>query len=175
MLKAISLRICRTKRQVGPRRARRAGYSLPEMMMVVAIAGMMLAVAAPNFVRFNARDRVATAGSDLQGVLGLARQAALSRRVTYRVTVLSDPTRIVVERRNGESWVADPAEPLPVHESVGLQTEFGGSPGNTDLLIDPQGMVRAEDAPAVFIFSNAHADTATVRMVRTGRIRLHVS
>jgi Tfp pilus assembly protein FimT len=145
------------------------------MLLVVAIVGMLLAVAAPNFVRFNARDRVATAGSDLQGALGLARQAALTRRVTYRVSVLSDPTRIAIERRDGESWVADPAEPLPVHTSVALETQFGGSPGNTDLLIDPQGMVRAEDAPAVFIFSNDHADTARVRMVRTGRIRLHVS
>jgi len=145
------------------------------MMLVVAIAGMMMAVAAPNFVRFNARDRVATAGSDLQGALGLARQAALARRVSYRVTVLSDPTRIAIERRDGESWVADPAAPLPVHGSVALQTEFGGSPGNTDLVIDPQGMVRAEDAPAVFVFTNDHADTALVRMVRTGRIRLHVN
>lgn len=173
MLKALSLRICRTRRQGARGRAARAGYSLPEMMMVVAIAGMMLAAAAPNFVRFNARDRVATAASDLQGALGLARQAALARRVTYRVTVLSGPSRIAVERRDGESWVPDPPDPLPVHSSVTLQTEFGGSPGNTDLLIDPQGMVRAEDAPAVFVFSNAHADTATVRMVRTGRIRLH--
>ena len=138
---------------------------------MVAIAGLLMAVAVPNFVRFNARDRVASAGSDLQAALTLARQEALARRVSYRVSVATGPTRIVIERKAGETWVADPAQPLEPHPSVQLQARFGTDPGNHDLLIDPQGMVRAEDAPAVFTFSNDRADTSTVRMVRTGRIR----
>ena len=173
MPRAISSRTCRTEPRGRWGRAGSSGFSLPEMMVVVAIAGLLMAVAIPNFVRFNARDRVATAASDLKAALGLARQAALARRVSYRVTVLSGPTRIAIERRVGEDWVADPAQPLRPHPSVHLDSSFGADPNNTDLLIDPQGMVRSEDAPAAFVFSNDRSDTATVRMVRTGRIRAH--
>ena len=159
------------RRPPARRPASMAGFSLPELMMVVAVAGILLTVALPNFVRFTARDRVATAADDLGGALMLARQKALAHRVSYRVTVSSGPTRIVIERKAGANWVADPAAPLLLHDSVHLQARFGSDPHNSDLLIDPQGMLRTEDAPAVFAFSNDRADSATVRMVRTGRIR----
>jgi prepilin-type N-terminal cleavage/methylation domain-containing protein len=167
MPRAISPRTCPSEARAGAT----GGFSLPELMMVVVVAGMLMAVAVPNFVRFNARDRVASAASDLQAALTLARQEAVARRVSFRVTVATGPTRIVIERKAGETWVADPARPLEPHPSVLLRASFGADPGNHDLLIDPQGMLRAEDAPAVFTFSNDRADTATVRMVRTGRIR----
>jgi prepilin-type N-terminal cleavage/methylation domain-containing protein len=170
MPRAISLRTCRSE----PRRARSRGFSLPELMMVVVVMGMLMVIAVPNFVRFNARDRVATAANDLEAALTLARQEASARRVSYRVRVESGPTRIVIERKSGASWVADPAEPLSPHPTVQLVTRFGSDPGNHDLLIDPQGMVRSEDAPATFTFSNERADSATVRIVRTGRIRTRV-
>ncbi len=147
------------------------GFSLPEMMVVVAVMGMLLAVAIPNFTRYSARDRVVTAAADIQSGLTLARQKALARRVSYRVTLLSSPARVKIERHAGATWVPDPTEPIPIHDSVQATLSCAGDPGNTDLWIDPQGMVAEEDAPGLFTLCNDRADTSTVRMVRTGRVR----
>jgi Tfp pilus assembly protein FimT len=141
-------------------------------MLVVAVAGLLMALAVPDFARFSARDRVVSAADELQAALLLARQKALARRVSYRLTLASGPTRLIIERKDGETWVPDPAAPLCPHPTVQVQAQFGNDPDNDDLVIDPQGMVRAEDAPAVVTFSNDRSDSATVRMVRTGRIRM---
>ena len=157
-----------------PPAARSRGFSLIELMVVLTIAGILLTMAVPNFTRLTSRDRVETAAYDVHRNLILARQKALARRTPYRVTVLSGGTAVRIERKESSNWVSDPAEDLVIHESVSLETTFGGNPSNLDLVIEPQGTLLAEDAPALFHFSNDRADSATVRAVRTGRIRTSI-
>ncbi|MFH1145244.1 MAG: prepilin-type N-terminal cleavage/methylation domain-containing protein [Candidatus Eisenbacteria bacterium] len=148
-----------------------AGFSLTELMIVLTIAGILFTMAVPNFVRLTSRDRVESAAYDVHRTLILARQKALAGRTSYRITILPGGTSLRVERRVDGAWVPDPAEDILIHESVQLTTEFGGDPDNADMVIEPQGTVLAEDAPALFRFSNERADSALVRAVRTGRIR----
>jgi len=157
---------------VGTRGA--AGFSLAELMVVLTIAGILLSMAVPNFVRFNSRDRVETAAYDVHRTLILARQKALARRTPYRVSVLDAGGTLRVERREAGVWVRDPAEDLVLTGNVHMNASFGENPGNEHLILEPQGTVLAEDAPAVFRFSNDQGDSAVVRAVRTGRIRTRV-
>ncbi|MCK4412422.1 MAG: prepilin-type N-terminal cleavage/methylation domain-containing protein [Candidatus Eisenbacteria sp.] len=147
------------------------GFSLIELMVVLTVAGILLTVAVPNFLSLTSRDRVETAAYDVHHALVLARQKALAKRATYRLTILPGGTALRIERRQGTDWIADPSDDIVLHEQVQLASTFAGDPENTDLLIEPQGTIRAEDAPAEFFFTNQRADSATVRMVRTGRIR----
>lgn len=150
----------------------RAGFSLTELMVVLTIAGILLSMAVPNFVRLTSRDRVETAAYSVHRALILARQKALARRTSYRLLVLNGGGTVRIERKDpGGSWVPDPAEDISVSDLLVLETSFGGDPENTDMVIEPQGTVAAEDAPALFRFTNDRADTAWVRAVRTGRIR----
>ena len=151
-----------------------AGFSLTELMIVLTIAGILLTSAVPNFVRMNSRDRVETAAYDVHRALILARQKALAKRTSYRVSILEGGSAVRIERRDEGEWVRDPAADIVLHESVRLETSFGESAGNQHLVIEPQGTVLAEDAPAVFVFTNDRADSAEVRAVRTGRIRTRV-
>ena len=170
----------RLRRCVWPRRSTRfagsphrhcAGFSLVELMVVLTIAAILLTVAVPNFLRMTSRDRVEVAARDLHQALVLARQKALAKRASYRLRVLDGGATLRIERREGLAWIPDPQEDLELSEQVQLATSFGGNPGNVDLLIEPQGTILSEDAPARFSFSNQRNDSATVRMVRTGRIR----
>jgi prepilin-type N-terminal cleavage/methylation domain-containing protein len=150
------------------------GFSLIELLVVITILGVVLAMAVPNFVRFVARDRVDAAAQEVQSALTLARQKALARRANYRITLAGTPVVLRVEREQAGEWIADPARPTTLDSELHAQTEFGGSPGNSDLIIGPQGMLLTADAPAEIILFNDRADTAVVRMVITGRIRSDV-
>jgi prepilin-type N-terminal cleavage/methylation domain-containing protein len=154
--------------------ARPHGFSLIELLVVITILGGVLAMAIPNFARFVARDRVDAAAQELQSTLTLARQKALARRANYRVTLTGTPVVVNVEREQAGAWIADPVRPLTLNAALRTQSEFGGSPGNTDLIIGPQGMLLIADAPAQITLFNDRGDTAVVRMVVTGRIRSDV-
>jgi len=151
--------------------SRQAGFTLTELMLVVGIAAILMGMAIPNFGRFVSRDRVQAAAQDIHSTLTLARQKALARRALYRVRVTADPPALQVERNVDGDWVPDPDEPLVLSETVHLETLFGGVSGNNALEINGQGLLAADDAPAVFTLYNDRADSVIVRMVRTGRIR----
>lgn len=152
-----------------------AGYSLAELMVALVVAGIVLTVAVPNFLRMGRRDVVETAAYDLQRTISLARQKALAKRAQYRLTVNTGARNYYVERKQGGSWILDPPETFDWRSDVNLSLSVGGSPANTDVIIEPQGTVKGQDAPAYFTFTNAHGDTARVSFVRTGRIRVRVS
>lgn len=155
-----------------PRRP--AGFSLPEMMIVLVIMGIVLSMAVPNFVRIGRRDAVETAAYDIQRVLSVTRQKALSKRANYKVVFDTANRRATVFRKSAGAWVSDTAEPVEWREDLTLSLSVGGSASNLDVVLEPQGTVASGDAPAEFTFSNAHGDSSRINMVRTGRIRIHL-
>lgn len=66
------------------RRMRRQGFTLVEMMVVIAILSILLAVALPQFSELIRRNRVATLSNQLLGSVFVARSEAIKRG--HRVT-----------------------------------------------------------------------------------------
>lgn len=153
---------------------RSAGFSLVELLVVIAMLSIVMAAALPNFARFTARDRVDGAAQEIQSALMLARQKAIAKRSLYRISLSGTPAVLLVERQADSGWVADPATPLTLNPTLQVEALFGEDPGNLQLLVGPQGLIEAVDAPAEFTVVNEQADSAVVRMVRTGRIRIDV-
>lgn len=69
----------------------RRGFTLIELMIVVAIIGILAAIAIPNFLRFQARTRQGEAKINLKGIYN-AKKAYFAERTTY-ITNFADYTQ----------------------------------------------------------------------------------
>ena len=72
---------------------RQHGFTLMEILIVIAMVGVLLGIAAPSFTNFTASQRVKTASFDMYAALNFARSEALKRR-----------QQIVVAPTTGTDW-----------------------------------------------------------------------
>ena len=77
----------RVDRPLG-RNPREGGFTLIEIMIVVAIIGLTSAIAVPSYVQWNARTQLRQATSDLQTNLLLARMSAKNRNMATTATLI---------------------------------------------------------------------------------------
>jgi type IV fimbrial biogenesis protein FimT len=88
------------------------GFTLIEAIVVVAMVGVLLALAAPSFVNFTSSQKVKTASFDLYAALLFARSEAIKRRQTVTVTPMS------ADWKNG--WVVTTPDPaiVPIDPAI---------------------------------------------------------
>lgn len=67
------------------RRGRPAGYTLAEMLVVIAIMAVMAAIAIPSYKSVTTQDRMASEINDLNGDIELARSAAIKQGVPVTI------------------------------------------------------------------------------------------
>jgi len=65
------------------------GFTLIELMIVVAIIGILAAIAIPNFLRFQAKSKQAEAKTNL-GAIGTTAESYRAERDAYVVSAVSD-------------------------------------------------------------------------------------
>ncbi|MEK6537641.1 MAG: prepilin-type N-terminal cleavage/methylation domain-containing protein, partial [Nitrospirota bacterium] len=65
---------------------REKGFTLIELMIVVAILGILAAIAIPNFMRFQAKSKQSEAKTNL-GAIGTTAEAWRTEKDTYIATV----------------------------------------------------------------------------------------
>jgi prepilin-type N-terminal cleavage/methylation domain-containing protein len=65
----------------------RGGYSLIEMMVVIAIIGVVAAIAVPNFIIWNQKHKLKSDVANLAGTLAFARMTAINQNTPVVVNV----------------------------------------------------------------------------------------
>lgn len=85
------------------RSARGRGFTIIEVMVVVAIAAVLLALAAPSFSGFLARKRIEGSMSELGTDLQYARSEAVARNAAVRVTFGTRCYLVTVQPTDGSN------------------------------------------------------------------------
>ncbi|MGH8616858.1 MAG: GspH/FimT family pseudopilin [Burkholderiales bacterium] len=128
-----------------PHRRSGPGFTLIEMMVVIAIAAILLTIGLPNLRDFLADQRVRTAASDLVSEIALARARAIqdSRRVYFQRTAVDwkDGWIIFVDQNSNGAY--DNGEEIKISQGLpgrlricSTVTDFG-----TNLIFRPDGRV----------------------------------
>ena len=76
---------------------RQRGFTLIEVMIAVAIVGILAMVAVPNYLQWNARYQLKQATTELAGSLNLARMAAMNRNLAVTATLVLVSGRVNVD------------------------------------------------------------------------------
>jgi type IV fimbrial biogenesis protein FimT len=74
---------------MGKARMKSRGFTLIELMVVIAIAAVMIAIAVPSFQNYAASQRVRSAAADLTMALNFARSEAVKRNGEVSVSKLA--------------------------------------------------------------------------------------
>jgi type IV fimbrial biogenesis protein FimT len=141
----------------------RAGFTLVELLVVLAILAILATIGLPSFQRLVADYRVASQANSVQGLLQFARTEAIKR--TNGVIVCSDGTTLFVRVANtcaGAS--AGDTNNLRV---LGLdgRIAFAGLPAGTGVSFAPSGYVFAGRN---FDVSHPLVATRRIRMIGSG-------
>ena len=72
-------------------KTRNTGFTLMELMIVLALAAVILAIGAPNFNEFRRNNRLTGVGNDLLGAVQTARNEAIKRQVPVAVCASANP------------------------------------------------------------------------------------
>src|SRR2546427_1573639 len=132
---------------IAPRLKAKAGFTLTEVTIIVAIIGFLTMVAVPNFLNWNRKYQLKDAVATLHGNIGLARMSAINQSTTVTVTVTqTSPTaQVTVTFRNSAN--ADVIPPLTLVPEVSLTNATGATVGAgvsspQDVQLSPMGMRR---------------------------------
>lgn len=114
---------------LGRKQNRVGGFTLIELIIVITIAGILAAAAAPSFRSFIASQRVKSASFDLIAALTQTRSEAIKRNATAPATV--SMTAVGGDWKNGWSIVYTDAS--------GTATTLGAKSAYKGLTIDDSG------------------------------------
>ncbi len=160
---------CAAARETGVRRAR--GFTLIELMVTVAVLGILAAVAAPAMISFVNANRLNGTTGEMTASLQLARSEAIRRNA--RVTVCSSANGttcsgstdwdrwIVIGRDN----VSGDTDVIRDQVSTGEMQLSGPS---TAILFNPSGLVNAEESLTVCMPTGKPAENQRVLTILAG-------
>ena len=154
-------------------RGGRAGFNLIELMLVVAIIGIVMAAAAPSFSQRSAWYRMDGAARSLASRMLWARQKAVATRTPYRMTIDREAMTYYFERQDNDStWTPDPDDTYEMEGIADFEAEINGSTTNDDIQFQTQGTIDNDDVPTTMRIFSTQGDTCSLSVVRTGRVTI---
>jgi len=147
----------------------RAGFGLAELLVVIAVIGVLSAVTVPAFVRYYQAAAVRSASQQVIALFNQARELAIQRNSTLGVCVrLASNTqmRFILDGCDGTVWTGVWTDAAG---NIKLPQGFTMSPA-TDVVFDYLGALLT---PAVtYTVTNASSGaTLTVSIAVSGRVR----
>ena len=127
-------------------RARRTGFTIIELLMVITIMGVIVAVAAPKMGKINRSSDLRSARDHLASRIAAARHMAIQRSMAARMV-----------RSGNVVWIESvtPAGVTSGRDTVDLNARFGVSVSSTvtQIRFDPRGFSTG-GAPRKFIIKS---------------------
>jgi len=156
-----------------------SGFSVMELMITIAVIGLLAAIAIPNMIGWRSGARLQGAVENLRGDLQLAKLKAVQENTFVAVLfsgteylIFTDIVDVGTGNDAGEFVGGTPGERLlrrrQLETSVSIDLGSTGFGGNLYARFNNRGL--PEDDGAVVIISSGGKPPRTIRLSRLGRI-----
>jgi len=152
------------------------GFSLVELIIVIAIIGIVMAIASPSFYKYRQNTNLKEATRNLSGDISLYRQTAIAQNVRYRIVFNQPANTYTIQRENpansGTYVNVTAKSPALVSSSV---TIMGGanspsfSGGTAYVTIQPRGTM---SAGTVSLLHTGRLSTSTITTNLMGKVNV---
>jgi prepilin-type N-terminal cleavage/methylation domain-containing protein len=160
------------------------GFSLVEMMIVIAIIGIVLAIASPSFYKYRQNTNLKEATRDLAADISFWRQTAVSENVRYRIVFNQGANSYTIQRENPvnsgvyvnlstiNTAINDTKSPGSVSSSIFIMGDpnppsFSG--GQSFITFQPRGTI---SAGSVWLQHVSRLSTSTITTNLMGRVNV---
>ncbi|NTW06903.1 MAG: prepilin-type N-terminal cleavage/methylation domain-containing protein [Syntrophaceae bacterium] len=152
------------------------GFSLVELIIVIAIIGIVLAIASPSFYKYRQNTNLKEATRELAGDITLYRQTAIAQNVRYRIVFnqLTNSYTIQIESPANSGTYVDvlTKSPASVSSSVIIMgganfPSFTG--GVAYITIQPRGTM---SAGTVWLQHTGRLSTSTITTNLMGKVNV---
>ena len=166
---------------VQPRNNKKAGFTLIELMVVLAVAIIIASVGIPSMYRLIADNRLATYTNELVADINLARSEAIKRsqRVIFCKVACNEDADwnagwVVFEDIDNDN-VVDPNEVIRLHESLSNTVDIDLNIAGNRLVYNARGLLD-NGAMSTFTISdnNDEANSRRIVISMTGRARTEI-
>jgi type IV fimbrial biogenesis protein FimT len=152
------------------------GFTLVELMITLAVLGMLIMIALPNMGTWLQNTQIRTSAEGIQAGLQLARAEALKRNTTVRFQLVDTLTSACALSTRGQNWVVSLGDPVGLcnadaSESIAPQLiqKRSGAEGSPNAVVTATGgnsvwfnglgrLVQPPAAPAAFTQINVTND-----------------
>lgn len=140
------------------------GHTLMELMVGLAITGIISALAIPNFLTLNSSEQIHSVTEEVASELRLARQLAMAHRDRVRITFDLEQQALVSQFVNGLE-----ATLHHVYRYADKEVAIDEPSAGLEILFHPSG--RSATATTIHLHNN-EGQTQTVTVGITGRVSI---
>jgi type IV fimbrial biogenesis protein FimT len=140
------------------------GHTLMELMVMLAVIGIISALAVPNFLTLNSGVQIHSATEEIASELRLARQLAITHRDRVRITFDFEQQALVAQLVNGSEATLHHVYRY-ADKGVAVEEPSAGP----EILFHPSG--RSATATTIHL-RNKEGQTQTVTVGITGRVSI---
>jgi len=149
-----------------------SGVSLIELIIVMALIGIVAAIATPNFTRYRDNTNLREAARDVSSDIQLYKQRAVAENVRYRITFDSGANNYVVQREtplNAGNFAANTLFTKQIGSGTAIETSVAANfGGNLYVTLLPRGTIE-EAGGSLTIRHITRLSTATINVNIMGR------
>ena len=140
------------------------GHTLAELMVTLAVMGIISALALPNFLNLNSNERARSVTEEIASELRLARQLAITHRDRVRITFDSEQQALVAQFVKGSETSLHHVYRY-ADKGIAIEEPSAGP----EILFHPSG--RSATATTIHL-RNKEGRTETLTVGITGRVSI---